>query len=919
MPPRAATAGPVRSAARARPGEKVRRPHSTGLTMLVMVVLGVGLSLAPLPDDLRPLPKLRDEPRDTVIAALWPKAKTTTPTPGASVQPAQQVASVTAAPEPSLTDVPDDVATAPAVDDVEQALSLLPEAEQKEARKLDALARTVGAQHVDIEQGCRVEGTHGCEEEALGPFFNALAEMKAGTREMPVHVVHLGDSLIASDYITGKARKRLQARHGSGGGGFFFVDRPTPNAGLATRTGRATEGWEIERLTDRSRTSVLGLTGVAFAAGDETLSTSFDASDARLADVLYLRQPGGGLIDVRVDGKMVAQLSTREKGRAADVLRVPLPENARTLTVSTRGRVALYGVAMEEARSGVVYDSIGLPGATADTFLRANEAAFASQLEARDPALVVLMLGGNEAFELAQKRITSEKATENFRALIERIRAGAPAAACLLVSPMAAGIRTVSGAITPRPGTKDIGEAIRTAALDSGCAYWDMFAAFGGDEALQRWLDKGLMSEDLFHPRALGGDLLGHLLDLALTRAQLGQEPATQAPVPVTRGQPLQADRLARVFAKLKELSRGERSRVGMVQLGASHTSAHFFTDQVRRRFAARFGDAGRGFVAAGKPSRRLEPSGVRRSLYGPWAIRDARAGGDDNMWALTGVRAEGPPQARMEFTFCTRCTDLSLKSRLQLFYVEEPGMGVMDVRIDGKSVATVPQSPDASEKLRAARVLALEAEGAMHRLEVLNQGPGQVKVLGAAAELERPGVVYDAIGLPGSTVFTIAGYDRDALTTQLKARDADLFVLWYGTNESALPALDTEAMKQAYAKVFVALKSAAPEADCLLIAPTDRMSRQEDRTWAPALHQDAVLNALDEVAQEHGCALWSARKAMGGPGSMQTWREFQPPLAHPDHVHLSPRGYTELANAFVDDVLLSFDGPGALDAGEGR
>mgnify|MGYP006176851399 CR=1 FL=1 len=31
-----------------------------------------------------------------------------------------------------------------------------------------------------------------------------------------------------------------------------------------TRTGKATEGWEIERITDKERTTVMGLTGVAF-------------------------------------------------------------------------------------------------------------------------------------------------------------------------------------------------------------------------------------------------------------------------------------------------------------------------------------------------------------------------------------------------------------------------------------------------------------------------------------------------------------------------------------------------------------------------------------------------------------------------------------------------------------------------------
>jgi lysophospholipase L1-like esterase len=878
--------------------------------MALVACLGVGLSVAPVPDALRPFPELLERPQATVVAALWPAAKALSPSPAAPA--VHSAPALAAAPEPSLTDVPDDVATAPAVDDVEFALSRLPEAEQAEARRLDALARAVGAQHVDIEQGCRIEGPAGCEEEALGPFFAALDEMKAGERRTPVHVVHLGDSLIASDYITSKARQRLQARHGWGGGGFFFVDRPTPNAGLATRTGRTTPGWEISKLTDRERSGVLGLTGVAFATGDETLSTTFDVREARLADVLYLRQPGGGVIEIRADGKLLAQSSTREAGRSTDVLRVALPERTRALTVSTRGRVALYGVSMEQAHSGVVYDSIGLPGATAATFLRADEAAFTAQLEARDPALVVVMLGGNEAFEFAQRRLTAPQATERFRALIERVRRGAPAAACLLVGPMAAGLMSLGGTVTPRPGTKEVGDAIRTAALESGCAFWDMLAAFGGDEAFGRWLDKSLMQEDLFHPSARGGDLLGHLLDLALTRAQLARTPGPQAPSPVTRGQDVRGARLARVFRKLTALAHGERARVGVVQLGASHTSAHFFTDEVRRQLAARFGDAGRGFVAAGKASRRLEPSGVRRALAGSWTVEDARAPGqDDALWGLTGVRARGGPQSRAEFTFCARCTDLEVTSRLQLYYVEDPAMGALDVRLDGKRVAALPAGPsvlDGGPGARAVKVLSLSGAGAMHRLEVRNEGPGPVTLLGAAAELERPGVVYDALGLPGSTVFTLAGYDRAALVAQLEARAPDLFVLWYGTNESALADLDPAAMRQAYAQVFGALRAAAPEADCLLVAPTDRMSKQPDGRWEPSVSQDAVLRALDDVAAEHGCALWSARAAMGGAGAMERWRAHAPRLAHPDHVHLTPRGYVELATAFVDDVLAAWE-----------
>lgn len=901
----------VRTARRPSP----RRPHATGLTLALVVLFSAGLSVAPLPEVLRPFPRLSAEPRQTALAAVWPsrsKPREAPPEPTLPVVVAEPTPEGPPAP-------PDELLLEPSVDDVERALLSLPEREQAEARQLEALARAVGAGHVDIEEGCRLEGPDGCEERALRPFFAALAELKSGLRQTPVRLVHLGNSLIASDYITGKARDRLQARHGSGGGGFFFVDRPTPNAGLTTRTGRATEGWEIERLTDKTRTAVMGLTGVAFSAGDETLSTSFDVHGSRLADVLYLRQPGGGALDVRADGRLVAQVSTREHSVATDVLRVALPEDARSLSVSTRGRVGLYGVATEGPRAGLVYDAIGIPGATAEVFLRANEDAFAAQLRVRDPALVVVMLGGNEALNKSLNLTTPEKVTQQFGALIDRVRAGAPAAACLLVSPLAAAVRTLDGDFTARAGTAEIGEAIRSAALEKGCAYWDMFRSFGGDEAFEKWFAKGLMQEDLVHPRQLGGDLLGHLLDFALTRAQLAQAQPVALP-PVKRGQPIDAARLSRVFERLAALEAGGGERVAMLQLGASHTAAHFFSDEVRRRLSARFGEGGRGYVAAGAASRRLEPSGVRRSLLGPWAVRDARekrpadGGVVDPLWGLTGVRAEGQRTARLEFTFCTRCLETDVTSRLQLFYVSDDDMGGAEVRLDGKPVARLA-APDGGAP-RGVGVLELEAPGAMQRLEVRNDGPGLLSVLGASAELDRPGIVYDALGLPGSTVFTIAGYDRDGLTTQLAARRPNLYVLWYGTNESALPDLDIDEMKRAYQRLFVSLKAAAPQADCLLISPTDRQARLSDGTWGPARSQEAVVSVIGDIAQEHGCAIWSARDAMGGPGSMHAWRTNQPRLAHPDHVHLSPLGYTSLADAFIDDLLAAYDSVHGKDGG---
>ena len=62
----------------------------------------------------------------------------------------------------------------------------------------------------------------------------------------------------------------------------------------------------------------------------------------------------------------------------------------------------------------------------------------------------------------------------------------------------------------------------------------------------------------------------------------------------------------------------------------------------------------------------------------------------------------------------------------------------------------------------------------------------------------------------------------------------------------------------------------------------------------------------LPLVAKDAGCAYWSPRAAMGGEGAMLRWRRSQ--LGHADGVHLTPEGYSKLADAFVTDLMGAYD-----------
>ncbi|WP_224361439.1 GDSL-type esterase/lipase family protein [Hyalangium versicolor] len=892
------------------------KAKSTGWTIVLTAALALGLSLAPLPEAFRPIPSLgREGPLAPKLAEIvLPKSLTGK---GAPARATDDALAGTSSHAPGEEGPPPEDETTPPVED-ESPTATAPPSDleglgtltRARALSLEALREKMGAQHVDIETGCRRMGAAGCEESGLAPFFAALNELREDRRRQPVRVVHLGDSLIASDHITDMIRARLQERHGSGGKGFLFVDRPT-GSGRSVRTGTASEGWQITRLIDRNYPKdKLGYTGVAFAsAGTGSQSVRFPAEGARVAELFFQTQPTGGTVSFNADGKPLQRLLTRFELPGVAFSRFSLPEDTKTLSLQTMGKVELHGISLENGLPGIVYDTIGLPGATAEVFLRAHHGAFRSQLRHRKPSLVVLMVGGNEAFYISRNRIKPEEIRAHATELVKWVREAVPDSACLLMAPIDAAVRTMGGELVPRRGSKDVGDIFREVAKEGGCAYWDALSAMGGEGASIQWLSAGLLNEDLVHPRSRGSDLLGHLFDIALQRAYAkAHQPllAVEDPPGLIDG----ATALKGTFARLRALEEKKGTeRLDIVQLGASHTAAHYFTDAVRGSLTQKFGDGGRGFIAAGKSSPRLAAAHVTRELTGEWQVLDAQQpeAQPGEAWGLSGIRAVGAPGASLRIQFCDGCPPAkSPQAQLALYWLDSPGAGRMDVKVDGQPVSPEDPAP-APVTAPTVRIRTIPVTGPEHTLEVTNAGEGPITVLGASLDFEQPGITYDAAGLPGSTAFTLSHEDPVALDTQLSARKPQLLVLWYGTNESGLPDLDSEALHKDYVALISRMR-ASTGAECLLIGPTDRLVQDASGHWTEAVALARVLSTLPKVARDAGCAYWSARAAMGGERSMLRWQRSTPVLGHEDGTHLTQPGYEQLAASFVKELLGAYD-----------
>ena len=393
------------------------------------------------------------------------------------------------------------------------------------SRRLVATMATDGTIHA-LENPCRREDAGRCLERALDPFYGALRRTALGEPGAVTRVTHYGDSVIIEDLWTATVRRKLQQRFGDAGAGFLFVARPWEWYGHQDVVTKFTDAWHVKRVTiGQSLDRLYGYGGVTFIAGGPGAKATFGTSTTGPTggavsrfEVYFLAQPHGGSLEIAADGTVLETFSTAADAVASGFRRVDVPDGPHQLTVRSLGGgpVRLFGVTLEREGPGVVYDGIGILGASARALLEPDEAHWRSQFEHRRPDLVVLTFGTNESdhdLSLAGYR-------EQLTRVVARVRAVAPFAACLLAGPPDRGDPNTR---KTRPVIPKLVQIQREVALAGGCAFWDTFTAMGGPDTMWRWYRTNPRQSfgDLTHLAPAGGEILGGLLYGALVQGLL--------------------------------------------------------------------------------------------------------------------------------------------------------------------------------------------------------------------------------------------------------------------------------------------------------------------------------------------------------------------------------------------------------------
>jgi lysophospholipase L1-like esterase len=363
---------------------------------------------------------------------------------------------------------------------------------------------------------------------ALDAFFARLARTDRKEPGAITRILHYGDSTIASDYVSGTVRRRLQARFGDAGHGFLLIANPWEWY-FHNDVFHASDGeWMASKLAGPTASDrMYGLGGVSFTSyggGVASFGTATRGEYGRRAsrfDVYYLEQPGGGDLELRLRGGAQERISTRAKGDAkvsrAHSMRVTDGESKLTLRAAGGGPVRLFGVAIERDVPGVVYDALGAHAAMAVYWQRQDRAHWREQLTLRDPALVVLQYGTNESDLWRLNREDYERALSE---LLDELKEIAPSASVLVVAPLDRAEQR-GGRLLTKPVILDLVAIEGRVARAHGVAFWNTFEAMGGEGSMGRWAraKPQLGGGDLTHPTPLGAEILGDLLTDAILGA----------------------------------------------------------------------------------------------------------------------------------------------------------------------------------------------------------------------------------------------------------------------------------------------------------------------------------------------------------------------------------------------------------------
>ncbi len=351
---------------------------------------------------------------------------------------------------------------------------------------------------------------------SINHFFAALEQAK----NKKVRIMHYGDSQIEADRITSLLRNELQKKFGGYGPGLFPI---VPVARKMSVNTEYSENWKrYPGFGKKDSTVIHNKYGalMAFCRFAPIPKTEIINDTVSYEAWVKIKKPRASYGRTKSYPLMKVFLSNSHtsinysiKADGIEIQTGTIPPNTpfQTLTASftkTPDEILLsfnggdspdiYGISLEGS-SGVVMDNIPLRGSSGTIFTKQNATLLSNMYANLSPNLIIMEFGGNSVPYIKNDKGATDYGRW-FKSQINFMKRLNPKAAIIVIGPSDMSVKEKTTYVT-YPYLEAVRDALKDAALSSGCLYWDMYEVMGGKNSMPKWVEAepALAAKDYIH------------------------------------------------------------------------------------------------------------------------------------------------------------------------------------------------------------------------------------------------------------------------------------------------------------------------------------------------------------------------------------------------------------------------------------
>ncbi|MEI9911303.1 MAG: GDSL-type esterase/lipase family protein, partial [Bacteroidota bacterium] len=356
----------------------------------------------------------------------------------------------------------------------------------------------------------RIQNTAG-----LDSFYYKLYNLKK-TGKGIVSIVHIGDSHIQADFLSGVVRNGLQQFFGNAGRGLVFPYQLAQSNAPADINSSSNTKWQFNRVAHPEIPIVPGVSGYGIKTATSGASISFSLKPDGSGPQLFNRLKF--FTDSNVSNSWLVQAENnsapfliKKENDSLLYSEILLQESAGNFSLASLpsdNTKEFYGVSLENSNPGILYHTIGVNGARYDHYNIAP--LFWKQLAALHADLFIISLGTNEAQATSFNETDLQRQVSLF---IQQLSIAAPNAAVLITTAADSYKHRKPNAVL-----RQINLSLVNYCNTNSIPAWDMYRTTNGYGSAYSWSKRGLMNRDKIHFTAEGYRIQGNLLFNALAK-----------------------------------------------------------------------------------------------------------------------------------------------------------------------------------------------------------------------------------------------------------------------------------------------------------------------------------------------------------------------------------------------------------------